>query len=155
MSLVVDLAVLAEGFAADSRGTITLVGVNPSLLLTETFPVQFNPVLLVVLKNDEGTETLKPGQMVAATIKATGPDDETLFVFPGLRQTIASSPYPGLRPKVNVVSPAPFTASKNGIYTVAAHITVIDSNSGKEIGAVDAERTVTVRDMASLRSGDS
>lgn len=152
MSLIVDLAVLAEGAAADSRGSMTLVGVNPNVLLAETFPVQFSPILLVTLKDDQEAGTLTPGRLVAATVKATGPDGEVIFIAPAIRQVITPSPLPALPPKINVLAQVPFTASKNGTYTISARITVIDGDNGTELAEAATERTVIVSDLASLKT---
>jgi hypothetical protein len=152
VSLIVDLAVLAEGAAADSRGSITLVGVNPNVLLAETFPVQFSPILLVTLKDDEEAGTFRPGRVVAATVKATGPDGEVIFIAPAIRQVITPSPLPALSPKINVIAQVPFTASKSGTYTVSARMTVIDGDSGAELAEASTERTVIVSDLNSLKA---
>ncbi len=148
MSLIVDLAVLAEGAATDARGNLTLVGVNPQLFIADNFPVQFTPFLIVALKDDD--EILVPGRTISATVEATGPDGEVLFVFPLLRQTIAPSPYPALKPRVQVVGQVPFTASKAGDYTVSARITV--SGDVETLAEVSAARTVKVTDMPSLKA---
>lgn len=151
MSLVVDLAVLSEGAATDSRGNITLVGANPQLFIAESFPVQFSPFLLVALKDNEGSETLVPGRTVTATVEASGADGEVLFVFPLLRQMIAPPPYPALKPRAQIVGQVPFTASKTGDYTVSARIAVI-SESGQTLAEVSASRTVRVTDLPSLNA---
>jgi hypothetical protein len=149
VSLEIDLAVLAEGAATDSRGNVTLVGINPSLFLVENFPVQFSPVLLVALKEDE-SETLSPGRTLSATVEVTGPDDEVLFAFP-IRQVIAPQPYRGLRPRAQVVGQVPFTASKIGIYTVSARIAVI-GDDGKPIAEVSTSRQLRITDLPSLQA---
>jgi hypothetical protein len=151
VSLVVDLAVLAEGMATDSRGNITLVGANPNIFLLEALPFQMSPFLLVALKDDEGAKTLAPGRVIAATIRVTGPDGEVIFIAPAHRQTITPPPHPALLQRVNIVGQVPFTASKNGTYTVSAHITVVDGDSGASLAETTAERTVVVNDLASLK----
>jgi hypothetical protein len=152
VSLVIDLAVLTEGIAADARGSITLVGVNPNVLLAETFPLQFSPFLFLTLKDEEEAGTLSPGRVVAATVRATAPDGEVIFVAPAIRQVIAPAPFPALHPRVNVIAQVPFTASKNGTYLISARVTVLDGEGGAELAEVTAERTIMVSDLASLKS---
>jgi hypothetical protein len=150
MSLVVDLAVLAEGAATDSRGNITLVGVNPNLFMVETFPVQFNPVFLVAL-GDEKSGTFVPGRAIAATVQAVGPDDEVLYVAPAYRQTITPPLFPALPIRANIVGQVPFTASKPGTYTVSVRMAVLDS-TGTKVDEATAVRTVMVSDLATLKT---
>jgi hypothetical protein len=152
MSLVVDLAVLAEGAATDSRGNFTLVAANPHLLIAEELPVQFNLVFLAVVDDDEDDtappQILTPGAVVTAKVEVTGPDSETLF-FAQLRQVVVPSPYPAMRPRFQIVAQVPFTASKTGRYRVSARIEV--TGQGEQAPAeVTAARTVRVADRASL-----
>jgi hypothetical protein len=149
VSLAVDLAVLADVAVPDSRGNLTLVGVNPQVLIAEEYPVQFAPFLLVMLKDDDGSETLLPGRIVNATVEATGPDGEVLFVFPLTHQPIAPPPFPALKPRVQVVGQVPFTASKPGDYTVSARIKI--TADGETIAEVSVGRTVRISDLASLK----
>lgn len=153
MSLEVDLAVLAEGAAADARGNLTLVAANPHLLLADELPVQFAPVFLVVV-NEPEEELLTPGRLINAKIEVSGPDGETLFVSQ-LRQAVTPPPAPAVTPRLNLISQIPFTASKIGTYKFTAHIEAIGSGN-QAVGEITATRTVRVADRASLgQSGTS
>lgn len=149
MSLVVDLAVLAEGAATDVRGNMTLVAANPHILLSDDLPVPFVPIFLVAVEEDgETADILIPGRIVDAKMEVTGPDGEILFVSQ-IRQAVTPPPHPAIPPRLNVVSQVPFTASKIGRYLVTAHIKIIAD--GNQVAAeVTATRTVRVFDRASL-----
>jgi hypothetical protein len=149
MSLVVDLAVLAEGAATDTRGNLTLVGANPHVLVADDLPTQFVPVFLVAVQEDsETTDILTPGRFLNAKIEVTGPDGEVLYISQ-IRQAIAPSPHPSLPPRLNVVGQVPFTASKIGKYQVSAHVEVLGGDN-QAPAEVTATRTVRVSDQASL-----
>jgi hypothetical protein len=149
MSLVIDLAVLAEGAATDSRGSLTLVAANPHILIADDLPVPFVPVFLVVVDEDaETAEILAPGRIVNAKIEVTGPDNQALFVSQ-IRQAVAPPPHPAIPPRLNVVAQVPFTAAKVGKYQVSAHIEII-GNGNQVTAEITATRTVRVYDRASL-----
>jgi hypothetical protein len=150
MSLVVDLAVLAEGAATDARGSLTLVAANPHILVADELPVQFSPVFLVTVQDDaeDDAAILAPGRPINAKIEVIGPDDEALFVSQ-LRQAVAPPPFEAIRPALNLLAQVLFTASKIGKYRVSAHIEVIGEGN-EAVGEVTATRIVTVTDRASL-----
>jgi hypothetical protein len=153
MSLIVDLAALAEGAASDVRGSLTLVAVSQNVFVADEFPFQFAPVFVVVVADDaEGTTqptVLNPGVVVTAKVTAEGPGEETLFVAQ-LRQTIQPHPVPNMTPRFQIVAQVPFTASKSGAYQISADIEALD---GVEVVAtVTANRKFRVIDAASTRA---
>jgi hypothetical protein len=151
MSLKIDFSSLAEGVAGDARGSLTLVAVNPHLLVADQLPTQFN-LFLVVVAIDDDTETpvILPGRTVTAQIEARGVDDDALFVAQ-IRQPVLPSNPPFTVPRVQVVAQVPFTASKVGRYKISAHITIV--GDGQEVeGEVTAIRQVQVSDTASMGS---
>jgi hypothetical protein len=151
MSIKVDFAALAEGAAGDSRGNLTLVAVNPQVLVAEQLPAQFSLILVVVIVDQESNDpTITPGRNVTARIEATGPDGSVLFVAQ-LRQEIVRPPNPGLEPRVQIVAQVPFMAAKPGDFTISAHITVVGEGE-EELGEITASRIVRVSDAAFFRS---
>ena len=151
MSLVVDLAVLAEGAATDARGNLTLVAANPHMLMADELPAQFSPVFLAVIDEAEDTDApniLAVGRVINAKIEVVGPDDEALFVGQ-IRQAVMPPAYPSLRPVLQVIAQIPFTASKIGTYRVSAHIEV-GGEAEQASTKITATRTVRVTDRASL-----
>jgi hypothetical protein len=150
MSLLIDFAALAEGVAADSRGSLTLVGVNAHLLLAEQLPAQFSPTLVVVVVDGDAEHpVLVEGRTVSARFEAKGPDGETIFVTQ-VRQQIAQPVFPSLRPRLQLIAQVPFTATKPGEFIVSANVTV--TNSAEEVmGTVTATKQVRVSDAASIR----
>lgn len=151
MSLTVDLAILAEGATNDARGSLTLVGVNPTVFVAEELPAQFVPVFVVnvIDGNEAKPESLTPGAKVSARIEVQGPDGEVLFVAP-LRQVVSPQPSPDVPPRMQVLAQVPFTASKPGPYRFSARIEAHD-DSESEPAEVTAVRTVRVTDAASLK----
>ena len=151
MSLEVDFASLSEGVASDFRGSLTLVAVNPHLLVADQLPAQFSVILVVVvIDNDTDDPTILPGRTVAAKIEARGPDDDALFVAQ-LRQPVTPPPPPSLAPRVQILAQVPFTASKVGLYRISAHITIVTDDQEVK-GEVVATRQVQVSDSASVGS---
>jgi hypothetical protein len=151
MSLEIDFASLAEGVAGDSRGSLTLVAVNPHLLVAEQLPTQFNLILVVVaIDNDTDDPAIVPGRIVTGKIEARGPDDDALFVAQ-LRQPVTPAPSPFLVPRVQIVAQIPFTASKVGAYKISAHIAIVADNQEVKSEIV-ATRQVRVADSASMGS---
>lgn len=154
MSLEIDFATLAEGVAGDVRGSLTLVAVNPHLLLADQLPAQFSLILVVVVQDDDREDpVIVPGSTVTARVEARGPDDDALFVAQ-LRQPVSPPPSPFLRPRVQIVAQVPFTASKAGEYRISAHIAIVgDSQEVK--GEIVATRRVQVSDSAAMQSQTS
>jgi hypothetical protein len=151
VSLVVDLAVLAEGAATDARGNVTLVAANPSMLIAEELPAQFSPVFLAVVNEGEDgypPSILTPGRVIAVRIEVTSPEDEVLFVGQ-LRQAVAPPPYPDMQPILSVIAQVPFAASKVGRYTVSAQIRALGEGE-HVLDEVTARRTVRISDRPSL-----
>lgn len=149
MSLHIDFASLAEGVAGDARGSLTLVAVNPHLLIADQLPAQFTPFLVVVVEDDD-TENpvIVPGRTVTGRIEALGPDSETLFVAQ-LRQPVVPPPSPSMRPRVQIIAQIPFTASKVGEYRVSASIAIV--GDGEEVKSeVVATRRVKVSESTAL-----
>jgi hypothetical protein len=150
MSLVIDFAAIAEGAAADARGILTLVAVNPNALIADQLPAQFSPILVVVATDDEpANPVIVAGRTLTGRIEAAGPDDETLFVAQ-MRQGIVPSNVPAIPQRVQIVAQVPFTATKTGEYCLSAHITVVDEGE-QVMGEVTAVRRVWVLDSASSR----
>ena len=150
MSLEVEFSALSEGVAGDARGSLTLVAVNPHVLIADQLPAQFSPFLVVVIDDDDHEDpALVPGRTVTARIEAVGPDDIVLFVAQ-LRQAILPPPTALLRPRVQIIAQIPFTASKSGDFKISAHIVIV--GEGEEVkGEVTAVRRVQVADTATLR----
>jgi hypothetical protein len=151
VSLVVNLAVLAEGAAPDARGTLTLVAVNPHALIAEELPAQFGPVFVAVIEDDEDAGTpqvLTSGAAVNAKVQVTGPDGEALFMAQ-FRPMVVPPPHPGMRPRIQVVAQVPFTAAKTGKYAVSADFEVVGDRA-QEPNTITALRVVRVIDRASL-----
>jgi hypothetical protein len=148
VSLEVTLATLAEGVAADARQSLTLVAVNPHALIAAQLPAQFAPVFVATLdEGDEGDPVLLPDRTMSARVTVTGPDGEALFVTE-MRQPIPEAP-PQLRPRMQIIAQVPFVASKVGVYTAGAHVTVVDGQ--REIkGEVTVTRQVRVVDSATI-----
>lgn len=153
MGLIVDLAVLAEGAATDSRGNVTLVAANPHILVANEFPVQFAPVFVAIIADEaeDGPQpsVLVPGVTVTAKVTAEGPGEETLFVAQ-LRQIIQASPIPNLTPRFQLLAQVPFTASKSGTYKISADIEALDG--ARSLASVTAARKIRVTDVASTRA---
>lgn len=151
MSLVIDFSAIAEGVAGDARGSLTLVAVNPHLLVADQLPAQFRLALVVlVIDNDTEDPVILPGRTVTAQIEARGPDDEALFVAQ-MRQPALSPNQPFLAPRVQIIAQVPFTASKVGDYKISAHIAIV--GQGQELkGDILATRHVQVLDSASMAS---
>jgi hypothetical protein len=151
VSLVVNLAVLAEGAATDARGNLTLVAVNPHALIAEELPAQFGPVFVAIIEDDEDAETpqiLTPGAAVSAKVEVTDPDGGALFMAQ-FRPMVLPPPNPGMRPRLQVLAQVPFTASKPGKFTVSAHVEVIGDRA-EPPNAITAARVVRVADRESL-----
>ena len=150
MSLAVNLVVLAEGAATDSRGNLTLVAVNPQTLIADELPAQFSPIFVVVVEDDEAEpQVIVPGNTVTARLEATGPDDAVVF-FAQLRQAVQPPPHPTMHGRVQVIAQVPFAAGKAGTYRVSAHIAIVGAHEQLQ-GEVTASRSVRVADAASLR----
>ncbi len=150
MSLVVNLAVLAEGAATDARGNLTLVAVNPQILIPDELPAQFSPIFVVVVQDDESEPSvIVAGRTVTARVEATGPDDAVVF-FAQLRQAVLPTPHPTMYGRVQVIAQIPFTAGKAGNYTVSARVAIVGAREEVQ-GEVTATRSVKVADAASLR----
>jgi hypothetical protein len=150
MSLEIDFSSLAEGVAADSRGNLTLVAVNPQVLVADQLPAQFSPILVVVIVDDDAENpVIVTGRTMTGRIEAIGPDDSVLFVAQ-IRQPVAPPPASSLHPRVQVVAQVPFTASKSGVFRISANIAVVDEHQ-MLMGEVTASRSVRVSDAASLR----
>jgi hypothetical protein len=150
MSLEIDLATLAEGVAADARGNLTLVAVNPNVLGAEHLPAQFAPILVVIVADDDLTDPIiVAGRSFAGRIEAVGPDGEVLFVLQ-VRQGVLPPAIPSVPPRLQVVAQVPFTATKTGDYRISAHIAVMDEGE-KILGEITAGRTVRVLDATALR----
>ena len=150
MSLKIDFATLAEGVAGDVRGSLTLVAVNPHLLVADQLPTQFILFLVVVVDDDDTQDpAIVPGRTVTVQIEARSPDQDALFVAQ-LRQPVAPSPSPLLLPRVQIVAQVPFTASKVGEYKVSAHIAIVGDD--QEIKSeVTATRQIQVSDAVTMR----
>jgi hypothetical protein len=152
VSLAIDLAVLAEGVATDARGNLTLVAANTNLLVADELPVQFSPIFVVAVVDDDESQdppVLTTGAIVSAKVEAMGPDSEVLFVAQ-LRQVVQPPPYPSLNPRMQLVAQVPFTASKIGVYKVSAVITISDGIHPE--AQVTATRKVRITDFASLKA---
>jgi hypothetical protein len=153
MSLVVNLAVLAEGATTDARGNLTLVAVNPQVLVADELPAQFSPIFVMVVEDDEteSPSSIMAGRIVTAKIEATGPDSSVVF-FTQLRQAVMQSSVADLRGRVQLLAQIPFTAPKIGIYTVSAEVTFSGGNETEDSNPISAKRSVRVADLSSLRA---
>ncbi len=150
MSLEVDFVALAEGVASDARGNLTLVAVNPAVLVADQLPAQFAPILvLVVADNDLANPIIVSGRPVTGRVEAVGPDGEMLFVLQ-LRQAILAPAIPSLPTRVQVIAQVPFTATKAGDFRISAHVAIVGEEE-KVVGEITAGRKVRVSDAASLR----
>lgn len=150
MSLAINLAVLAEGAATDSRGNVTLVSVNPQVLVADELPAQFSPLFVVIVEDDENEPPIiVPGNTVTTSVQATDPDGVVVF-FTQLRQVINPPPNPNLRSRVQLIAQLPFTAAKAGLYTASADVVVVAEHEEVQ-GQVTARRKVRVSDMASIK----
>lgn len=155
MSLAINLAVLAEGATFDSRGSLTLVAVNPQTLVAEQFPAQFAPIFVVTVGEDVEGDTYKvivPGHGVKSRVQATDPDGNVVF-YTQLQQVVPPVPHPNLPPRVQLIAQVPFAAQKGGEYKVSGRIEVTSADGQEE--TVEAERKVLVVDLATLRGGTS
>lgn len=153
MSLSVNLATLAEGAATDSRGSVTLVGVNPYILVADELPTQLSPVYYVVVEEDEGTpegsRVISPGRVLSAKVEVTSPDGEVVFVTQ-LRQVILPPPLPWAASRLQVIAQLPFTASKSGNYHASAHVAVLGDQE-RTLEEISAVRKLKVADAAALK----
>jgi hypothetical protein len=150
MSLVVNLAVLAEGAATDARGLITLIAANPQSLVSDQLPAQFAPVFLVVIEeaNADAPRIIELGQPVSFRVQITGPDGNVVF-FSQFQQQVPPPQHPSLPPRLQLLVQVPFSAPKGGEYVTSARIAVTCPDGHEE--AVEASRKVLVIDTASLK----
>lgn len=153
MSLSINLATLAEGAATDSRSNVTLVGVNPHVLLADELPTLLSPVFYVVVEEDESTpensRVIIPGRMLSAKVDITSPDGEVVFVTQH-RQVIVPPPASWVTVRLQVFAQLPFTASKSGEYHANARVTVVGDND-QILGEITATRKFKVADAAVLK----
>jgi len=152
VSLEASLATLTEGVAADARGNLTLVAVNPHALAAGQLPAQFAPVFVATIDDgDDENPVIIPGRTMTARVEAKGPDDVVLFVGQ-MRQPVAPPPDSILRPRMQIIAQVPFTASKTGVYTVTAHVTIVDENEEVK-DELTITRAVRVTDANPLLGG--
>ncbi len=153
MSLVVNLAVLAEGAAPDARGNITLIAANPQALLVDQFPSQVNPTFFVVVEEDEeggNDPVIVAGRKISLRVEVVGPDHDVVF-FSQVEQPVLPLRYPSLHPRIQMLAQIPFSATKAGDYVISARIGVSRADGGQD-EVVEAIRKVLVMDGASLKA---
>jgi hypothetical protein len=154
VSLIVDLAVLAEGAATDARGSLTLVAANPHILLADELPLQFAPVFVASVNEQEEpgeSRSVIAGALVNVTVEARGPDNEILF-HSQLRQVVQPPPVPTLHPRLQLVAQVPFAAIKAGEYLVSARFEIAGDGNARKSLEVTATRTIEITDRASLEA---
>jgi hypothetical protein len=155
MSLVLNLAVLAEGAATDSRGSLTLVAVNPQAFIADQFPAQFAPIFVIVIEenvDNVASSVFVPGRSVALRVQATGPDGDVVF-YSQIQQVVPPAPHPRLPPRVQLLAQVPFPAPKAGKYEISGRIAIKRADGGEEV--IEATRNVLVADSAILKSEPS
>lgn len=80
MSLEVAWFGMAEASAIDSRGAMTLVGINQNVVVAETLPALRKRVLVLHLRDSEEPEQLLvPGARLTVKMWVNGPDESEIF----------------------------------------------------------------------------
>lgn len=152
MSLLVNLAVLAEGVAPDSRGLLTLVAANPQAFVADQFPAQFAPVFVIAIDEEKDTDTsgiIAAAQKITFRVQATDPDGNVVF-YAQQQPPVPPAPHPHMPPRLNLVVQVPFNAPKVGEYAISARITVSGQERHDEV--IEASQKVLVVDSAAMRS---
>jgi hypothetical protein len=155
MSVIVNLAVLAEGLGSDSRGLLTLIAVNPQSLVAEQLPAQFAPVFVVAIEEDAspGAATfLAPGRTASVRVQAADEDGNVVF-YSQQEQVVPPAPHPNLPARMQLIAQVPFAAQKGGLYEISARITLHGPDGQDE--EVRAARNILVMDVATLKGGAS
>ena len=134
---------IAEAAAFDMRGNITASGLCPPLLQVESFPVQINPwVILIVESHDTEGEPPRSGSL---QLEVTGPDGNALVA---MQQEVAlqAKRVKGLPARAQIAAQLPMQAPKSGIYRVRV------SFDFKSHGASSHELELPIWDLATFRS---
>lgn len=75
MSIQLEWFGLAEGSTEDSRGALTLVGVNQNIIQAREFPVNVKRQFVILTGEDEGFEDLTD-RRIHVTVEVTSPSGE-------------------------------------------------------------------------------
>ena len=139
MSLSIEWLVLAEAAAHDSRGALTLIGVERNVAVVSTFPAQRSYAVAASIRDDEiPVPLLLPGKTLDVEFTVVSPSGDTLLAT-------RSAPVLGERPRpevpggVSVLFELSLALAEYGEYRVKCLVSV----EGEE-RAVGAEKSVYV-----------
>jgi hypothetical protein len=141
MTVKLESIAIAEGFTTDSRGEVTLVGYNPSVITVEKFPATLNPVIVVFFDLGKRLD----GEEIELRFKVAGIDGEDIF-FNSVKQTPQPAPFPEAQ-HVQAIAQFPFIADKGGPYTIEVEVQTLDgetSSSSRKLRVHDNEYMLEV-----------
>lgn len=122
-----DFLALAEGAAEDSRGAITLVGVNQNLVVSPTLPTPFRRTLFAYVSEEEGQAPLPSGTPIAMAFRAESPSGNVVVAGTGAG-ALGNKPYPDLPGAVQFAVDLAGVAGEYGAYKLICEISIAGSS---------------------------
>ncbi len=120
MTLKTLLCAIAEGGAADARGNLTAIGIEPGKWIVSKGS-QLTPTIVIVAEDDLDAPLLFRGEPLSFTVSATGPDGDTLF-FAQQTASVQEKVDPALPHRINLIAQVPLTPSATGVHAITAAV---------------------------------
>lgn len=121
-----DWMLLAEGFGQDSKGAITAIGLNQSVLLASSLPTTTKRAVLVHLVDEE--DSLKPGGKLHFSFAVHSPSGRVLLAQSG-QLVVGGKIWKDLPASVDIPAEFTFTAYEYGAHRIMAQIQHEDIDS--------------------------
>jgi hypothetical protein len=123
----IEWTMLAEGIGQDSKGAITLIGVNQTVFGTPTLPAMTKRSLLSHLILSPG-ETLVLGERLTFHVRMEAPSGKTLAASSGAIGIGSLPPWPELPASIDIPGEVGFMVEEYGTHRLVIEVTTPDGS---------------------------